>query len=41
MAIAGHIPLPVLWHIVTGYPTASEIWLLLETLREQRRAAGE
>jgi dihydrolipoamide dehydrogenase len=37
IAIAGKVPIGVLWHAVPSYPTVSEIWLrLLETLAEQR-----
>ena len=32
VAIAGPVPLPVLWHAVPSFPTVSEVWLrLLET----------
>jgi pyruvate/2-oxoglutarate dehydrogenase complex dihydrolipoamide dehydrogenase (E3) component len=37
MAIVARIPIPVLWHVVPSYPTASEAWLrLLETLDAHR-----
>lgn len=37
MAIAGCVPLTVLWHAVPSYPTPSEVWLrLLEALGQQR-----
>jgi dihydrolipoamide dehydrogenase len=37
MAIVAKIPIPVLWHVVPSYPTASEGWLrLLETLNADR-----
>ena len=37
MAIVAKIPIPVLWHVVPSYPTASEAWLrLLETLNADR-----
>jgi len=40
VAILGQVPISRLWHAVPSYPTVSEVWLrLLETLREQRRAA--
>ena len=38
MAVVGKIPLPVLWHVVPSYPTASEAWLrLLENLNAARQ----
>ena len=37
MAVVAKIPIPVLWHVVPSYPTASEAWLrLLETLNADR-----
>ena len=37
MAIVGRLPIAVLWHVVPGYPTVSEIWLrLLETRSHSR-----
>ncbi|MDQ1736812.1 MAG: hypothetical protein QOH56_3063 [Pseudonocardiales bacterium] len=40
-AIVAKVPLPVLWHVVPSYPTASEIWLrLLEALNTRRRNGG-
>jgi len=37
MAVVAKIPIPVLWHVVPSYPTASEGWLrLLETLNADR-----
>ena len=39
MAVVARIPVPVLWHVVPSYPTASEIWLrLLEELGKRRRS---
>ena len=29
IAIAGEVPLPVLWHAVPSFPTVSEVWLHL------------
>src|SRR5690606_14067917 len=41
VAVAGEVPIDRLWHAVPAFPTISEIWLrLLETLRDERRAAG-
>ncbi len=32
VAVAGQVPLPLLWHAVPSYPTMREVWLrLLET----------
>jgi dihydrolipoamide dehydrogenase len=32
VAVAGQVPLHLLWHAVPSYPTMSEVWLrLLET----------
>jgi dihydrolipoamide dehydrogenase len=40
-AVVAKVPLPVLWHVVPSYPTASEIWLrLLEALNTRRRNGG-
>jgi dihydrolipoamide dehydrogenase len=40
-AIVARVPLPVLWHVVPSYPTASEVWLrLLETYRAQKQRVG-
>ena len=37
VAVVAKIPIPVLWHAVPSYPTASEAWLrLLETLNADR-----
>jgi dihydrolipoamide dehydrogenase len=39
MAVVGKIPVPVLWHVVPSYPTASEGWLrLLENLNAARQS---
>jgi pyruvate/2-oxoglutarate dehydrogenase complex dihydrolipoamide dehydrogenase (E3) component len=39
VAVAGRVPLSVLWHAVPSYPTPSEVWLrLLETLDHARRS---
>jgi len=38
MAVVGKVPVPVLWHVVPSYPTASEAWLrLLENLNAARQ----
>jgi pyruvate/2-oxoglutarate dehydrogenase complex dihydrolipoamide dehydrogenase (E3) component len=38
MAVVGKVPVPVLWHVVPSYPTASEAWLrLLESLNAARQ----
>ncbi|MBV9823754.1 MAG: NAD(P)/FAD-dependent oxidoreductase [Actinobacteria bacterium] len=38
VAVVAKVPLPVLWHVVPSYPTASEVWLrLLEELDRRRR----
>ncbi|MGO9778381.1 MAG: hypothetical protein ACLPKE_35235 [Streptosporangiaceae bacterium] len=29
VAVAGQVPLPLLWHAVPSYPTMSEVWLRL------------
>jgi dihydrolipoamide dehydrogenase len=40
-AIVARVPLPVLWHVVPSYPTASEVWLrLLEAYRAEKRRVG-
>jgi dihydrolipoamide dehydrogenase len=40
VAVVGEVPVPVLWHVVPSYPTASEAWLrLLENLNAARQAS--